>query len=507
MCMRSRRISSKFSACLAVGAMALGVTAAGVQSSLAEGPAPPAVAPQPVVPGVILDLPPPVAPPLVFERPASATQSSTPPVPELVLRELLVRGLLVPGLAVPLTPNSLQALPGPPSSSVTPARARLQPIRPSGETPTSVAGGPTPPANPSKTTEKPAEQPPPARKAETATPATLDLPETPPSRRDRAILQRFQSAWRILVWPAGSAIAGCFMEEKNVAQREAFVRATRAWSSVANITFDFGAGPGFRSCRLDNPSEMRVTFRPALASRSEIGTLALDVHPAQPTLYISTGALGEQLQTSLEERIGVMIHELGHALAMPHEHQHPLSPCPAEYRFDVLCPRPDAGQNITAARYASVLAVYSGQRALISDPDPTRLLPYDVKSVMHYRYPPGVLKAGRSSTCYVNGPFVLSEGDRAKLAVLYPRDALAQTTMIRQELIVLARAIAASGMSAETAQSIKALVEARLARKFPDLAAKLDLTPFSLPQESRQTRVIEENLVAPLRALTPVCRR
>jgi hypothetical protein len=353
-------------------------------------------------------------------------------------------------------------------------------------------------------TVRPPDAPSKRAEPETSAPSAVAVPETPPSRRDRAILQRFQASWRILVWPAGQPVIGCFMEKKNAAQRDAFLKATRAWTAHANLTFDFGEAPGYRSCSIDEPSDIRVSFRPALASRSEVGTLALDVAPGQPTLHISTGALGEQIKASLDDRIGIMIHELGHALGLPHEHQHPQSPCPAEYRFDLLCPR-EGTQHVNAHRYASVLAVYSGQRALIADPEPKRLLPYDVQSVMHYRYPHMLLKGGRGSACYVNAPFVLSDGDKAKMRLLYPKDPEVQRAMIREELKVLARAIGATGISAETAQSLTALVERRLERKFPKLGATLDLSAYVFEPRSQKTIAAEEALVAPLKAMTPVC--
>ncbi|MFM2422736.1 MAG: hypothetical protein RL291_1266, partial [Pseudomonadota bacterium] len=67
------------------------------------------------------------------------------------------------------------------------------------------------------------------------------------------------------------------------------------------------------------------------------------------------------------------------------------------------------------------------------------------------------------------------------------------------------RAIGASGVSAETADSIKALVDVRLSRKFSDLDVVLDLSAFKFEPSSAKTLAVEEGLVAPLKAMAPVC--
>ena len=92
-------------------------------------------------------------------------------------------------------------------------------------------------------------------------------PDDDVTARDAAIVMRWTAAWNILVWPAGSAISGCFLE-RDGEWRATLVKAASAWSEIANIRFDFGLAPGYRTCSLFEPSDIRVTFRPGLASSS-----------------------------------------------------------------------------------------------------------------------------------------------------------------------------------------------------------------------------------------------
>ncbi len=298
------------------------------------------------------------------------------------------------------------------------------------------------------------------------------------TRRDAAIALRWTAAWNTLVWPAGTTVSGCFLE-RDVEWRGLFVRASAAWMEIINLKLDFGSGPGYRTCSMFDPSDIRVTFRPGLASFSRAGTLALDIAPGTPTLVITTGALGEQAATSKESRYGVMLHELGHALGLPHEHQHALSPCPSEYRFELLCERSGEG-GPKAARYLSLATVFNAQRTIRLDLEPEREPPHDVNSIMHYRYPPDILRGGRTSRCHAKTQLSFSPADRQRFAVLYPKDASAQRAFLREQATVLQRTIAASGLSRATAERIARMLEQRVERRHGDIGFKINLSGAAL---------------------------
>jgi hypothetical protein len=308
-------------------------------------------------------------------------------------------------------------------------------------------------------------------------------------RRDASIALRWTAAWNTLVWPAGSTVTGCFFE-RDARWRQLFVQATRAWMEIANLKFDFGDGPGYRTCSILEASDIRVTFRPGLASFSRAGTLALDVDPGAPTLVITTGALGEQMAQSREARYGVMLHEIGHALGLPHEHQHTLSPCPGEYRFELLCARSEAaGPN--AARFLSLATAFNAQRTVRLDLEPDKQPAYDVNSVMHYRYTPDILRSGRSSRCFARTPLSFSLGDRIKAEMLYPKNIASQKAFLLQQAAVLQRTLAASGLSRPTAERLARLIETRVARRHGDFGFRIDLGNAPLNDQDTTDRELE----------------
>ena len=97
------------------------------------------------------------------------------------------------------------------------------------------------------------------------------------------------------------------------------------WTKHANLKFEFVNQP--------QDAEIRVSFVRGDGSWSYIGTDALTIPKSQATMNF-----GWLTPSSPEDEYSrVVLHEVGHALGMPHEHQHPEGGIPwdkeAVYRY------------------------------------------------------------------------------------------------------------------------------------------------------------------------------
>ena len=318
------------------------------------------------------------------------------------------------------------------------------------------------------------------------------------SQQDRRILRGWSVFWSFLVWPAGSTVSGCFFD-RDAELREVFATAASDWTRIANIRFDFGQPPGYRTCDAVEPSDIRVKFRSGsglsiAAGSSSVGTLGLDLAPSRPTLHIGLAALPGKPRRSHAEMRPTILHEIGHALGLPHEHQHPQSPCVSEYRWKELCTLRQArvAQDVTlmeAHKYASQLRAQMLPR---TDPVDAGLPPYDADSIMHYRFPARLLTNGQKSACLSRAQRALSAGDAARMAILYPKDAVEQGRFLRAQAEIFRQTLARSGLSRRTAGRLADYAENQLGRRHAELGIKIDLAGLNLPEAD--TSALEKTL-------------
>lgn len=130
------------------------------------------------------------------------------------------------------------------------------------------------------------------------------------AKRDSYLALRSNRIWRdrkfLRVAPWGDYTAQQWEELVEV------VRGPLGPNSACGLPLVFGH-------RLDAVSvpEIRVGFHPLVGSWSAVGTAVLECDPLQPTTNLALDGLTE------EERQGVIVHEMLHALGCIHEHQSP----------------------------------------------------------------------------------------------------------------------------------------------------------------------------------------
>ncbi len=195
------------------------------------------------------------------------------------------------------------------------------------------------------------------------------------------------------LWQPGRTLRVRFLEGDPAVQTriEPFAQA---WTQYANIKFVFGNDPN---------AEIRIAFGPS-GSWSYIGTDALSIPPAQPTMNF--GWLTPA--TPNDEYARVVIHEFGHALGCIHEHQNPSTDIPwnKEAVYDYY-----GGPPNNWSREQVDINLFTRYDAGI-----TQFSAFDRDSIMLYPIPNeftvGDFEVGWNS--------VLSATDKAYAATLYP---------------------------------------------------------------------------------------
>jgi len=136
-----------------------------------------------------------------------------------------------------------------------------------------------------------------------ATPVTpvQDTVETPSGARARAGYPQ--------LWVPGSRLRMRFLNG-SAKLHERVVRVARLWSAYANIDFELSEA---------KDAELRVSFREPGGNWSMIGTDCLQVADNAPTMNL--GWVGDD-SPLIEIEQGV-VHEVGHALGLYHEHNNP----------------------------------------------------------------------------------------------------------------------------------------------------------------------------------------
>lgn len=217
------------------------------------------------------------------------------------------------------------------------------------------------------------------------------LAQMPGDERARVILKT-QSKW-----PNGSVLTYGFLggaEPQRAAVRGAFAE----WKAL-------GIGLSFHEAGLVSQAQIRISFDPKEGSWSYIGTECRTIESHQATMNF-----GWDLRTDYGHTTA--LHEIGHALGLPHEHQNPFAGIVwnEEAVYAELGGPPNRWSRQTT--YDNILAKIA--------PDSVQGSRWDPDSVMHYAFDAGLIEAPAAYAAGLQPAGGLSAQDKAWVQHFYP---------------------------------------------------------------------------------------
>ena len=218
------------------------------------------------------------------------------------------------------------------------------------------------------------------------------------------------------LWTSGQILKACFFDGEDKL-KDFFVTTSKIWTTGTSLAIDFGASPHYSACDPQKPDEIRISFtRPG--SWSYIGTDSLRYDLDSPSLNVDYPQSGPWESLDKNQLAHLILHELGHALALEHEHQSPEANCDAEFDWDRIYPA-----------YARMgwdkKKTDFNMRTILNEPR-IRWTPYDKQSIMHYYFEPWMFKKGPASSCYVGNNLVPSAVDLTLVRAAYPLEVASQ---------------------------------------------------------------------------------
>ncbi len=250
----------------------------------------------------------------------------------------------------------------------------------------------------------------------------------------RGVLQSFS------LWPIESILTVCFLDGDS-RYKQLFVDAAKEWTQYASLTIAFGNGPTYLSCSEKPDASIRVSFS-GTDSWSLVGTdsTRTDIPSTRPTLNIGIDNRGTLGEADLKRLVSTMLHEIGHALGLEHEHQSPQSKCQDELNWSLIYGKfvkpPDITRSVVEHNFVRLVA---SPRLIQTD--------YDRQSIMHYSLAPDLFKNGSAASCYVPQNLELSRVDKQLIALVYPKTEEERDAFLRKSVTLASAALAPTPMS------------------------------------------------------------
>lgn len=214
------------------------------------------------------------------------------------------------------------------------------------------------------------------------------------------------------LWRDQERLRICFIDG-HAHGRASFMRVAQEIIGHTNLSVD----PVVRQCAAKDRADIRISFRLGDGYWSYVGTDAARFAKAgEATMGLDRL---DMLDPTSEEWLGIMRHEMMHAIGAMHEHQHPDSGCEAginkdNVRKELGWSEVEINTNFKQLVWGDYI-ISTERRKIIGSS-------YDPQSIMHYKLPPHYFFSGEQHKCYLPMKNTkLSEGDIAMLRKLYPK--------------------------------------------------------------------------------------
>jgi len=213
------------------------------------------------------------------------------------------------------------------------------------------------------------------------------------------------------VWEAGQTLNVCF-QSGDIEAKEYFVEIASIWDEVVSTNYYFGETKNYNSCDDEGSFHIRVLLKPNVGNWSYIGTDSTKIDQSKPSLAVSVAK--PFALNNMRKLGGTILHEIGHSLAMRHEHQSPESKCEEELDwprvYTELAQPPNEWEKEKVDR--NLRRRMQSVRYKTTE--------YDRRSIMHYALPSRWFSNGSQSECFIKRNTGLSDMDVQLAKETYP---------------------------------------------------------------------------------------